>query len=229
MRIAIIPARAGSKRLPGKNIKCLAGKPLIAWTIEAAINCKLFDDVIVSTDSEAIAEIAIEYGATVPGLRPITLSCDNSSTNDVISYVVESYEESKGKSVNTITLLQPTSPLRNENHIIEAHKLMLKFNVSAVVSVCLVEFPIEFCNKLDRNNKLKGFMKEEDIKRSQDFDDYYRINGAIYMFQRRYVGRLLELYKFDGIATIMDSGSSIDIDTVDDFEYAEFKLNKRLA
>lgn len=229
MRIAIIPARSGSKRLPGKNIKGLAGKPMIAWTIEAAINCKLFDDVIVSTDSEAIAEVAIEHGATVPGLRPTNLSCDNSTSNDVISYVVKSYEESKGKSVNAITLLQPTSPLRDESHIIEAHELMVKFNVSAVVSVCPVEFPIEFCNKLDNNNKLKGFIKEEEIKRGQDLEDYYRINGAIYMFDRRYVGCLSELYKFDGRALIMDRSSSIDIDTEDDFEYAEFKMNKRLA
>ncbi len=229
MRIAIIPARAGSKRLPGKNIKYLAGKPMIAWTIEAAINSRLFDDVIVSTDSETIAEIAIAYGATVPGLRPDNLSSDNSSTDDVISYVVKSYEQSKGKGVSTVTLLQPTSPLRNEKHIIEAHKLMVKLNVSAVVSVCTVEFPIEYCNKLDKDNNLKDFIREEDIKRSQDYESYYRINGAIYMFQRHYVGRLIELYKSDGVATVMDNNSSIDIDTADDFEYAEFKLNKRLA
>lgn len=95
MIIAIIPARGGSKRLPGKNIKDLAGKPLIAWTIEAAIQSNIFDHVFVSTDSEEIANISREYGAEVPFLRPAELASDTATTNDVVTHLVDWYETQK--------------------------------------------------------------------------------------------------------------------------------------
>ena len=117
MKIAIIPARGGSKRLPGKNIKLLGGKPLIAWTIEAAIKSNIFDHIFVSTDSEEIASVSRDYGAKVPFLRPAELASDTATTNDVVTHLVEWFEKEYNKEVTTVAILQPTSPLRNAQHI----------------------------------------------------------------------------------------------------------------
>ena len=118
--IAIIPARAGSKRLPGKNLLDIAGKPLIAWTIEAAVNAGLFERIIVSTDSREIADIAVEYGAEVPFLRPEELSGDNSTTADVLKHLLIASGLDEDKLCTHFALLQPTSPLRNAENIKEA-------------------------------------------------------------------------------------------------------------
>ena len=124
LNIAIIPARGGSKRLPNKNKLPLAGKPLITWTIEAALESQLFDLVLVSTDSQDIANISANSGAIVPFLRPAELATDTATTNDVISHMVK-WVESKYREVARVTLLQPTSPLRNANHIKEAMDLII--------------------------------------------------------------------------------------------------------
>lgn len=112
MIIAIIPARGGSKRLPGKNIKDLAGKPMIAWTIEAAIQSDIFDHILVSTDDEEIAKISKAFGANVPFLRPAEISTDHATTNDVVTHMVDWIENKYGQTVSIVTILQPTSPLR---------------------------------------------------------------------------------------------------------------------
>ena len=229
MKVAIIPARGGSKRLPGKNIMFFAGKPMIAWTIQAAIESCLFDDILVSTDCEQIAEVALHYGAKIPGLRPKNLASDKATTNDVISYVVESYERINGCSVNVIALLQPTSPLRTGIHITRAFELMVDSNVSGVVSVCPVEYPIELCGKLGSDLKLKGFFDAEILSQPRSLDCTYRLNGAIYLFRRQFVGRITDIYEEDSLAYVMLSRDSVDVDTRDDFEIAEYFLKKKLA
>lgn len=122
-KIALIPARGGSKRLPDKNIKLLNGKPLIAWTIIAAKESALFDEVIVSTDSENIAAIAKHYGANVPFIRPQNISNDNATTAEVVNHAVNFIQDVEKVSIDTICLLQPTSPLRTTTHIKEAFAL----------------------------------------------------------------------------------------------------------
>lgn len=224
MKIAIIPARGGSKRLPGKNIKLLGYKPLIAWTIEAAIESNIFDRVFVSTDSEKIASISREYGAEVPFLRPAELASDTATTNDVVSHLVNWYENKSSNKVSTITILQPTSPLRNATHINEAFVEMKAKDAKAIISVCELEHPIQFCNQLGSDKSMAGFIKQEDMKRTQDLSPTYRLNGAIYIFDRSYVGRMNYLYSEGTFAYIMDSKLSIDIDTQDDFDLAEFYL-----
>lgn len=222
MKIAIIPARGGSKRLPGKNIKLLAGKPMIAWTIEAAIESQVFDHIFVSTDDQEIAEISKRYGAEVPFLRPVELATDEATTNDVVTHLVEWYETEYGKQVSTVAILQPTSPLRNAQHIKEAMQLMREKSAKAVVSVCELEYPIQFCNQLGPGGSMDGFIKTENIKRTQDLKPYYKLNGAIYIFKKKYVGNLHELYSKGTYAYKMKAGNSIDVDTLKDFKWAEF-------
>ena len=119
--LAIIPARGGSKGLPNKNIKLLLDKPLIAWTIEQAKNSKFIDEIHVSTDSPNIAKISEEYGIKVPSLRPENLAQDNSSSADVVDYIIKKYEE-QNQFFDYIILLQPTSPLRKKNDMIKQKK-----------------------------------------------------------------------------------------------------------
>jgi len=144
MIIAIIPARGGSKRLPGKNIKLLADKPLIAWTIEAALESKVFDHVFVSTDCDEIAQVAKTFGAEVPFLRPAEIATDTATTNDVVTHLVEWFEKEYNRAVTTVAILQPTSPLRNAKNVQEAFALMGNEDTKAVVSVCELEYPIQF-------------------------------------------------------------------------------------
>lgn len=225
MKIAIIPARGGSKRLPGKNIKILGDKPLIAWTIDAAIKSKVFDRVFVSTDSEEIASISREYGAEVPFLRPTELASDTATTNDVVTHLVDWYETESSDKVSTIAILQPTSPLRSATHINEAFAEMAVKDAKAIISVCELEHPIQFCNQLGSGKSLAGFIKQEDMKRTQDLSPTYRLNGAIYIFERNYVGRMSELYSEGTFAYIMNHRDSIDIDTKDDFDLVKYFLS----
>lgn len=221
MKIAIIPARGGSKRLPGKNIKLLGGKPLIAWTIEAAIKSNVFDHIFVSTDSEEIASVSRDYGAKVPFLRPAELSSDTATTNDVVTHLISWFEKEYSQEVSNIAILQPTSPFRNAEHIIEAFEEMKTKHAKAIVSVCELEHPIQFCNKLGLDGSMDRFIKKENNKRTQDLEPYYRLNGAIYFLSREYVNRLSELYSEGTYSYIMGLKSSIDIDTKDDFDLAE--------
>lgn len=225
LNVAIIPARAGSKRLPGKNIKLLAGKPLIVWTIEAAITSNLFDVILVTTDSEEIANIACAAGASVPFLRPSELSTDTSSTNEVISHAVDWIEQNVG-TVSCVTLLQPTSPLRTADDIAQAMNMYDTKQASAIVSVCLTEHPIQFCNTLPIDLSMAGFIKTQNNKRSQELEPSWRLNGAIYIFDRKYVSNLTNLYEQNTFAYIMKRENSIDIDQELDFILAEIILSK---
>lgn len=221
MKIAIIPARSGSKRLPGKNIKLLGDKPLIAWTIKAAIESNVFDRVFVSTDSQEIANISKQYGAEVPFLRPEYLASDTATTNDVITHLVDWFESEYNKTTSLIAILQPTSPFRNANDIVEAFKEMNDKSAKAIISVCRLEHPIQFCNQLGPDGSMAGFVNLKNIKRTQDLEPTYRLNGALYIFDRSYVGRMNELYSKGTFAYVMDSKHSIDIDTQNDFDWAE--------
>lgn len=225
LNIAIIPARGGSKRLPKKNIKLLAGKPLISWTIEAALQYGKFDLVVVSTDSCEIATVAVQSGAIVPFLRPAELASDTATTNDVISHMVSWVEENYTK-VTTVTLLQPTSPLRDAHNIEDAVALYNEYNAKAIVSVCELEHPIQYCNRLPANMSMDGFMSHAHHKRSQELEPYYRLNGAIYIFDRNYVGSLTEIYSEGTYAYVMNKEKSVDIDDEFDFKMAEFIMKQ---
>lgn len=218
--IAVITARSGSKGLKDKNIKLLKGKPLMAYTIEAALKSGLFECVHVSTDSEEYAQIAREYGTDVPFLRDDSLATDQADTWDTLRWVLKKYEE-LGKLFDTITLLQPTSPLRDAEDIKQAFMLFEKKGADSVVSVCEVEHSPKICNTLGKEESMEGFLDTSVVGRRQDLGTYYRINGAIYIQKTDILMNHENLYGSKSYAYIMSKMHSVDIDDAFDFMVAK--------
>ncbi|MFX4263258.1 cytidylyltransferase domain-containing protein [Pelotomaculum propionicicum] len=215
--IAIIPARSGSKGLKDKNIMLLNGKPLMAYTIEAAIESRMFDEVFVSTDSEKYAEIAREYGASVPSLRSEDLSSDTASSWDVVKEALERYEE-HGQFFDSFTLLQPTSPLRKVEDIVKAYNLFQERDANAIVGVTEAEHSPLWCGTLPEDQSLVGFFKSEHANQPrQKLEPYFRINGAIYIVKTDYFIKVKDIYESKCYAYVMSRETSIDIDTAFDF------------
>jgi len=230
MKIAIIPARAGSKRLTQKNILDLCGKPLIAWTIEAALASGLFDQIYVSTDSVEIAEVATKYCADVPFLRPPSLASDTADIKDVVIHLMNWHSAQGFESLSHIMILQPTSPLRNSRDIRDAWEFFVEKNADAVVSVCKLEHPLELCNQLDDNLCMNGFLRMNTPQRSQDMQSYYRINGAIYMMKPHMVELMgPSLYGRNTFAFKMNNSHSVDIDVIEDFHLAEYLIENEMC
>jgi CMP-N-acetylneuraminic acid synthetase len=226
--IAIITARGGSKRLPNKNILDLNGKPLIAWTIEAAKKCNFINEVVVSTDSLEIKKIAEQHGASVPFIRSEKLSNDTASSFDVVKHCLDFHQAQFKLNFDYIILLQPTSPLRTHIDIENAVKLLKEKNADAIVSVCETEHSPLWTNNIDSTLSMDNFLRDE-VKnnRSQDLPKHYRLNGAIYICK---ISELLKQKTFflekSIFAYIMHQERSIDIDTLVDFKMAEFLLKK---
>ena len=220
--IAIIPARSGSKGLKDKNIKIIAGKPLLAYTIIAAKEAGLFDEVMVSTDSEIYADIARKWGASVPFLRSEKNSSDKASSWDMIKEVLENYNKI-GQKYDAFCLLQPTSPLRTSEDIKNAFTIFQNV-LTAVISVCEVEHSPLWCNHLPKNKSLAGFIQKENNKQRQAYSKFYRINGAIYFVNTKEFYKDDFLYREGSFAYIMPQSRSIDIDTDIDFKLAELYL-----
>lgn len=225
--IAIIPARSGSKGLRDKNIKELAGKPLISYTIAAAVESRLFDEIMVSTDSWKYAEIAKKYGAKVPFLRSRENSSDAASSWDTVKEVLDNYSKD-GRIFDSFCLLQPTSPLRDSEDIRNAYKIFCEKADVAVVSVCEAEHSPLWCGQLDEEGNLDSFIKKENNIRRQAQKKFYRLNGAIYFVKIKEFEKDINLYRKGSYAYIMDSYKSIDIDGKQDFDYAEFLLQKNI-
>lgn len=224
--IAIIPARSGSKGLKDKNIKPINGKPLIAYSIEAALKSGCFDTVMVSTDSEEYADIAKKYGAEVPFFRSAEMSNDTAGSFDVVREVLRKYAET-GEKFDSVCLLQPTSPLRASEDISNAYNELYTKNIDAVTSVCEVDHSPLWTMTLDESRSLNEFRKGiASSTPRQKLAKYYRLNGAIYIRRINYVGNTVSLLDQSEAAYIMDRRKSVDIDTVEDFEYAEFLIKK---
>lgn len=219
--LGIIPARSGSKGLKDKNIKELNGKPLMAYTIDAALKTKVFDKVIVSTDSELYANIAEIYGAESV-IRPSNLSQDISSTLDVIEHTLLNEIE----EYDYFVLLQPTSPLRNCNHIMEALEKLIETNSISVISVCEAEHSPQLMSTLDASMSMNGFIEKGNNKRRQDLKTFYRLNGSIYIMKTKEFIKTKNFYGENSLAYVMDSLSSIDIDNEIDFSVAEHLATK---
>jgi len=224
--LAIIPARGGSKRLPRKNVLPLAGKPLIVWSIEAALASVYIDKTIVSTDDAEIAEISRIAGASVPFMRPPELASDTATSADVVMHALD-YLDSQNDHYDYSVLLQPTSPLRTNTDIDAALELCIEKDANSIISVCETDHSPLWENTLPPDHSMVGFINESIAKlRSQDLPTYYRINGAIYISKtddfkvRRTFFVPEKIY-----ASIMPKERSIDIDTALDFAIAEkYKL-----
>ncbi len=219
--IAVIPARSGSKGLKDKNIRLLNGKPLLAYTIEAAVNSGCFECVMVSTDSKEYAAIAEKYGAEVPFLRGDENSKDNASPWEVVKEVLDRYK-TLGKEFDTFALLQPTSPLRNDQDIRNAYAEMDEKKANAVVSMCELECSMHLVNTLPEDLSMTGFISNDQYnKRRQDIRTYYRFNGAIYISKVETFYRHMNIYDDECYAYIMDRKRSYDIDDEFDLKIAE--------
>lgn len=222
--LAVIPARGGSKGVPNKNIKELAGKPLIAYTIEAAIQSGIFEKILVSTDSEHIAEVAEEYGAEVPFLRPAEISGDLVSSDAVVLHALHYLEDHK-MYFEEVCKLQPTSPFRSAEDLQRAYRLFHEGERDYLVSVCLCEHSPLWSGTLDENNSMDSFLREEVIRSCrQELPAFYRLNGAIYMAKTEKYSKNGSFFGKNGMAFIMSQKSSVDIDSQLDFAYAEFLM-----
>lgn len=219
--LAIIPARGGSKRLPGKNVKLLCGKPLIAYTIEAALGADFVHRTVVSTEDKEIAKIARKYGAEVIK-RPNELATDTTLIQPVLEHAVKFLEEKEGYRPDIIVLLNPTSPLRGSQDIDRAAHDFIQGGAETLISV----YPCYLC--LWRRISGGGYVANYDVEhkpRTQDMPIQLRENGAIYMASRKF---LLENHNLLGkhvVLSRMAETASIDIDTVLDFIIAEAILN----
>ena len=221
--VAIITARGGSKRIPRKNIKDFNGKPIIAYSIKAALESECFDEVMVSTDDNEIAEIAIANGAKVPFLRSPSNSDDYSSTVDVLVEVLNEYK-SRGENFALACCLYPTAPFVNKLKIKESFELIKKYNADSVIPVCKFSYPIQRAlrvieNKISMADPTKLFV------RSQDLEPMYHDVGQFYWFN---VPRFIESKLLFNNNTIPYEVSELevqDIDNMIDWELAELKFN----
>ena len=212
--IAIIPARSGSKGLPDKNIANVCGRPLIDYTIKAAIDSKCFETIMVSTDSERYAQIAKKCGAEVPFMRSVITSGDSAGSWDVVREVLNNYKK-KGMTYDYVALLQPTSPLRSAIDIKMAVKMLDTDYINSIVSVTETEHPVQGCFTLPDDFAMSEYAKSPyNNVRRQDLKKYYQENGAIYLVNAsKIMNEDYNLYEDKCHAYIMPRERSIDIDT----------------
>ncbi len=217
----LVPARAGSKRLPGKNKRILGGKPLILWTLETALGLPGICDVLVSTDDLEIAKISEDAGALVPWLRPPEIGTDTASTAEVALHAVNWYEENRGP-ISGVLLLQPTPPFRNRETIEKAISLYIEGDSLPVIGVTESHYHPLWSFRLNRGVIEPYFIDHGLDKRSQDLDVAYYPNGSIYLFSAQTLRETGKIIGIHNIPLIIPQGKmTLDIDTEHDFVLAE--------
>lgn len=218
--LGLIPARGGSKGLPGKNLRPFCGKPLIKWTIDAARGSGLFEMVVVSTDDDAIAAVSVEAGAEVL-MRPSALAEDTSPMMDVVMHALDTIEAASGQFTH-VMLLQPTSPLRAAQDIRDAWGRLGETGGRAVVSVSPLGHSPLLANTLPDDGSMADFLTAE-VARSnrQSLATYYRLNGAIYLAETRFLRDARVFVGPGTFALVMPEARGVDIDTDIDFRLAE--------
>lgn len=223
--LVVIPARKGSKGIPGKNKKLLNGKPLIAYTIEAALGIFEKEQICISTDDEDIVQLAESYGISVPFLRPAELSTDTAGSQDVLIHAYEFYRE-KGFDASVVCLLQATSPFRTTKHISEATNV---YSTNCDMLVSVVESKANpYFNLMEESTE--GFLEKSKIgnfKTRQDAPKVYELNGAIYFINttsliKQPISSFTRVLKY-----VMPSAASVDLDLPEDWEYATYLLQKK--
>jgi CMP-N-acetylneuraminic acid synthetase len=217
--VGVILARGGSKRLPGKNIRPLHGKPLIAYTIEAALGAPSLARVIVSTDDPAIAQVARDCGAEVPFLRPAALATDQSSSLDALAHAVDALEQADAP-VDAVVLLQPTSPFRTARHIEDAVRLFRDTGVDTVTAVSAAPVHPYYCWREQGDEIAPYFSRREVAMERLDLPPALVENGAIYVVRRTLL-RSGSLYGARIAGYQIDPAAALDIDTAEDFARAE--------
>jgi pseudaminic acid cytidylyltransferase len=220
--IAIIPARGGSKRIPRKNIKNFLGIPVIAYSIQTALESQLFDEVMVSTDDPEIADIATSYGAKVPFLRSVKNSGDFATTVEVIEEVIESYKDCN-RSFESICCIYPCAPLCKSDHLIGGYHKLKFGNFNTVFPVVKYSTPIQRALKIINEEKISIIYPEYQNKRSQDLEASYFDAGQFYWIQNSKVLINKKIYTDNSGYIILNELESQDIDNILDWELAELK------
>jgi len=222
--LAVVLARVGSKRLPGKNLLPLLGKPLIRWTLEAALESRVIDTLVVSSDDEAILAEGERLGVRTVR-RPPHLASDTATTFDALVHALENMAADNVRPAR-LMLLQPTSPLRRAQDIREAVRRMDDTGADSVVSACPCEHSPLWSNTLGAEGQMDNFLRPEVLnRRSQDLPAYYRLNGAIYLARTEQFLRAQGFFMPNSKAYIMPTERSVDIDTYIDFKLCELMLD----
>ena len=219
--LGIIVGRGGSKGLPGKNLRELAGKPLIAWSIEAAAQSKILDRAIVSTDDAQIADVARRWQGDVPFLRPAELATDTAPIVDTIFHAVDTLAQ----SYRYIVLLQPTSPLRLGSDIDDAFAVCRQHGAPACISVTPAP-KAHWALEMDASGRLAPLLGNMQDRR-QDLSEIYQPNGAVYIAELEWLRTYREFYRPETVGHVMPPERSVDIDTMLDFLLAEAILKHR--
>ena len=230
--VGVITARGGSRSVPKKNIALLGGKPLIAWTIEAALRSRVLDRVIVSTDDDEIADVSRRYGVEVPFKRPAELARDDSSHIAVMTHAMHWLESQKAWKPEYVMLLQPTSPLRTTEDIQAAVDLALAKQADSVVSVCVARPHPYLTMQITSAGTLADFMggtPQHLDRRRQEFPPAYALNGAIFLTRRRILLDQRTFYPARTFAHVMPPERSLDIDDRWDLDLANVLMEHRHA
>ena len=221
MKIAIIPARGGSKRIPRKNIKLFCGKPMIAWSIEVALQSACFDQVVVSTDDAEIAEVARQCGATVPFMRPVELSDDHTGTIPVIRHAIEWFNR-QGQSIEQACCLYATAPFVSADDLRRGLDILQGNDCDYAFSVTSYTFPIQRAIRLTDQGRVTMFNPEHFNTRSQDLDEAYHDAGQFYWGRSEAWLQGQMIFSPDSLPVLLPRHRVQDIDTPEDWVRAEW-------
>lgn len=224
--IAIIPARGGSKRIPRKNIKDFLGKPIISYSIEAALKSQLFDEVMVSTDDDEIATVAMQYGAKVPFMRTNETANDFATTVDVLNEVISEYRKIFDKNFEYACCIYATAPLIQPNHLREGFNLLIDNNYSSVFPIVLFEYPIWRGLRVNEFGRTEMLWNEFMNYRSQDLEPIYHDAGQWYWFKTTEISD--SLFTDNSASIILNELDVQDIDNLTDWKLAELKYELRI-
>lgn len=221
-RLAIIPARGGSKRIPGKNIKNFLGKPIIAYSIETALKSNLFDEVMVSTDDEKIAEVSKSYGAKVPFLRSQKNADDYATTIEVLLEVLNNYT-ANNINFKYACCMYPTAPLSRADKLKMGFEKLQKENLNSVFPVVAFSYPIWRGLKITSDNQIRMIWPENLNKRSQDLEEVYHDAGQWYWFNVEKFRKEQKIFSENSSCLILPATEVQDIDNLIDWKLAELK------
>jgi len=228
MRLAVIPARGGSKRIPGKNIKQFCGKPMIAWSIEAALRSKCFDKVVVSTDDPKIAQISAQYGAEVPFMRPDELSDDYTGTTPVIQHAIK-WHQQNGLSPDNVCCVYATAPFISPMDLSKGLEILERQKVEYVFSATTYPFPIQRAIRLDSNGRVEMLNPDHFTTRSQDLEELYHDAGQFYWGRADAWLNERIIFSKTSKVILLPSHRVQDIDTQEDWYRAEWMFKSMQA
>jgi N-acylneuraminate cytidylyltransferase len=221
MKLAVIPARGGSKRIPRKNIKLFCGKPMIAWSIESALQSGCFDQVIVSTDDAEIAEVARQCGAQVPFMRPAELSDDYTGTTSVIAHAINWFA-TQAQMPEQVCCLYATAPFVTAADLRTGLQTLLETDCDYVFSVSSYAFPIQRAIRISKSNRVEMFSPEYFNSRSQDLEDAYHDAGQFYWGQAKAWLDNKMIFSSASTPQLLPRYRVQDIDTPEDWQFAEY-------